>query len=197
MLKALCAITLCSLSLGALAQPVTGQALVAAALERTQHSVRYDGAYVRLGYPMGDVPSDTGVCTDVIIRSYRAVGIDFQALIHQDIKHHFNQYPSQIMWGLTRPDKNIDHRRVPNIQAFLRRHNAQLPISTQGSAYQAGDMVTWMVNGNLPHIGIVVNRMSKDGQRPLIVHNIGRGPELEDMLFNFPITGHYRFQVGN
>jgi len=167
--------------------------LVDAAMERTTHQVRYDGAYVRLDYPMGDVPSDTGVCTDVIIRSYRALDLDFQVLVHQDMKANFSKYPSKRIWGLVRPDKNIDHRRVPNLQRFLRRHQASLPISKQGKDYHAGDLVTWMVNGNLPHIGIVVKQRSSDGARPLIVHNIGRGPKLEDMLFDYPITGHYRY----
>jgi len=185
--------TLGLLSFASVATPITPQDIVAAALERTQHQVRYDGAYVRLDYPMGDVPSDTGVCTDVVIRSYRQVGVDFQQLIHQDITANFSDYPSARMWGLTRPDKNIDHRRVPNIQAFLSRQGAQLPVSQQGKEYQAGDLVTWMVNGRLPHIGIVASGYSSDGKRPLIVHNIGRGPQLEDMLFNYPITGHYRY----
>jgi len=192
MIKNIFAVVLCVVSASSVGK-VVKQDLVAAALERTTHSVRYDGAYVRLDYPMGDVPSDTGVCTDVIIRSYREVGIDFQQLIHEDIKANFSDYPSARMWGLNRPDKNIDHRRVPNIQAFLTRQNAQLPVTKLAADYLAGDLVTWMVNGNLPHIGIVVERRSTDNERPLIVHNIGRGPELEDMLFNYPITGHYRF----
>ncbi|MGB0835084.1 MAG: DUF1287 domain-containing protein [Psychrobium sp.] len=167
--------------------------LVNAAMERLKHQVRYDGAYVKLDYPMGDVPANTGVCTDVVIRSYRQLGIDFQQLVHEDIKANFNQYPSKRNWGLTRPDKNIDHRRVPNLQAFFKRHGKSLAVTKNGDDYKAGDLVTWMVNGSLPHIGIVVKKHSADGKRPMIVHNIGRGPELEDMLFNYPITGHYRY----
>jgi len=167
--------------------------LVAAAMNRVQQDVNYDGAYVKLEYPMGDVPADTGVCTDVIIRSYREQGIDFQQLVHEDMKTNFSAYPSKRIWGLTRTDKNIDHRRVPNLQKYFTRHGKSLNISKNGSDYKAGDIVTWMVNGNLPHIGIAVKELSNDGKRPLIVHNIGRGPELQDMLFDYPITGHYRY----
>jgi uncharacterized protein YijF (DUF1287 family) len=169
------------------------ESLVDAAMERTNHQVRYDGAYVKLDYPMGDVPSNTGVCTDVIIRSYRQLGIDLQQLVHEDMKQHFSDYPSKRMWGLTRPDKNIDHRRVPNLQKFFTRHGQSLPVSKKAMDYKAGDLVTWMVNGSLPHIGIVVKQRSKDDKRSLIVHNIGRGPQLQDMLFSYPITGHYRY----
>ncbi len=180
-------VTACSVSAN------QNEKLVAAAMERLNHQVRYDGAYVNLDYPMGDVPAQTGVCTDVIIRSYRQLGIDFQQLVHEDIKANFNQYPSRRIWGLTRPDKNIDHRRVPNLQAFFKRHGQSIKITNLAKDYQAGDIISWMVNGNLPHIGIVVNKRSADGKRPMIVHNIGRGPELEDMLFKYPITGHYRY----
>lgn len=167
--------------------------LAAAALERTEHKVRYDGRYMRIAYPNGDVPADMGVCTDVVIRSYRALGIDLQQLVHEDMRDNFALYPSKRIWGLTRPDSNIDHRRVPNLQAFFSRHGESLAVSRQGSHYQPGDLVTWMLPGNLPHIGIVVDKTSTDGQRPLIVHNIGAGPVLADMLFDYSITGHYRF----
>lgn len=167
--------------------------LVAAALDRTEHQVRYDGRYLRIAYPNGDVPADIGVCTDVVIRSYRALGIDLQQLVHEDMRADFELYPSKRIWGLTRPDSNIDHRRVPNLQSFFSRHGERLAISQQGNAYQPGDLVTWLLPGNLPHIGIVVNKRSDDGQRPLIVHNIGAGPVLADMLFDYNITGHYRF----
>ncbi|MCS4307535.1 uncharacterized protein YijF (DUF1287 family) [Rheinheimera pacifica] len=170
--------------------------LVAAALERTEHKVRYDGRYMRIAYPNGDVPADMGVCTDVVIRSYRALDIDLQQLVHEDMRDNFTLYPSKRIWGLTRPDSNIDHRRVPNLQAFFSRHGESLAVSQQGSHYQPGDLVTWMLPGNLPHIGIVVDKTSTDGQRPLIVHNIGAGPVLADMLFDYSITGHYRFMPG-
>ncbi|XCN72504.1 MAG: DUF1287 domain-containing protein [Candidatus Electrothrix aestuarii] len=165
--------------------------LIQAALERTRHKVRYDGSYHQLAYPGGDVPDNIGVCTDVVIRSYRKIGIDLQKEVHEDMQKHFSAYPKN--WGLKRPDKNIDHRRVPNLQVFFRRHGTELPMSKGGQDYQAGELVTWMLPGNLPHIGIVTNKRSADGQRPLIVHNIGRGPKLEDMLFHYPITGHYRY----
>lgn len=167
--------------------------LVTAAMERTQQQVRYDGTYVRLDYPMGDVAADTGVCTDVVIRTYRQLGIDFQQLVHEDMRDNFESYPSKRIWGLKRPDKNIDHRRVPNLQKFFTRNGQSLPVTNQGADYKAGDLVTWMINGNLPHIGIVVKQRSNDDKRPLVVHNIGRGPQLQDMLFDYPITGHYRY----
>lgn len=176
-----------------LASAITADELVAAALERTQHQVRYDGSYHRIPYPMGDVPADIGVCTDVVIRSYRALGLDLQALVHQDIKAHFSQYPSKRIWGLSKPDSNIDHRRVPNLQTFFSRHGERLKVSDKGEDYQPGDLVTWTVTGHRPHIGIVTDKRSEDGKRPLIVHNIGQGPVLEDMLFDYPITGRFRF----
>jgi uncharacterized protein YijF (DUF1287 family) len=165
--------------------------MVVAAIAQTQSAVIYDGAYRPIPYPGGDVPANRGVCTDVVIRAFRAVGIDLQQLVHEDMRVSFGAYPHA--WGLTQPDPNIDHRRVPNLQAFFRRHNASLAVTQSASDYQAGDLVTWMLPGNLPHIGIVTTEHSDDGARPLIVHNIGRGPKLEDMLFDFPITGHYRY----
>lgn len=162
-----------------------------AALERTTHRVTYDGRYRRIDYPGGDVPDDVGVCTDVVIRAYRAVGVDLQKAVHEDMAAAFGAYPTT--WGLERPDPNIDHRRVPNLQTFFTRQGAALPVSRSGADYRTGDLVTWMLPGNLPHIGVVVDRRSASGERPLIVHNVGRGPELEDVLFTWPITGHYRY----
>jgi len=167
--------------------------LVAAAMQRLATKVRYEPAYVPIAYPNGDVPANTGVCSDVVIRSYRAIGIDLQQRVHEDMQKHFAKYPSQRIWGLSRPDANIDHRRVPNLQVFFSRYGESLPLSDEGADYLPGDLVTWMLPGNLPHIGIVVKRRSRDGKRPLIVHNIGAGPALEDMLFNYKITGHYRY----
>ncbi len=167
--------------------------LISAAKERTRHDVVYDGRYVTIAYPMGDVPNDRGVCTDVIIRAYRKVGIDLQVEVHRDMKANFKYYPN--IWGLSGPDPNIDHRRVPNLQVFFQRRGKQLPVSDRAEAYRPGDLVTWMLPGNLPHIGIVVDRKSRDAKRFMIVHNIGRGPRMEDRLFEFPITGHYRFPV--
>lgn len=164
--------------------------LVAAAIEQTRHPARYDGSYRRIAYPGGDVPSDVGVCTDLVIRAYRGVGIDLQRLVHEDMRLAFSAYPTQ---GLPRPDPNIDHRRVPNLQAFLKRRGAGVPLSNHATSYRAGELVTWMLPGNLPHIGLVTAQQAPSG-RPLIVHNIGRGPELEDMLLAFPVTGHYRYR---
>lgn len=166
---------------------------VAAAIDRTHHNIRYDGAYFSIDYPNGDVPSDIGVCTDVIIRSYREIGADLQQLVHEDMLTSFNAYPSKRIWGLSRPDKNIDHRRVPNLRAFFERHGEVLEVSNNPSNYQAGDLVTWVLPGNLPHIGIVTNQTAEGSGRPLVVHNIGLGPKLEDMILAYKITGHYRY----
>ncbi|GAD00035.1 DUF1287 domain-containing protein [Agarivorans albus] len=184
------------LLVGAVSLPVLGstfsQQLVDAALARTEHTVIYNGAYFALDYPNGDVPEHFGVCTDVLIRSYRALGIDLQVQVHEDMKQHFAQYPSKRIWGLSRTDRNIDHRRVPNLQVFFTRHGESLAVSDSASSYLPGDIVTWMLPGNLPHIGIVSDQYTAAGV-PKIVHNIGLGPQLNDMLFSYQITGHYRY----
>jgi uncharacterized protein YijF (DUF1287 family) len=173
--------------------PADGVArVVAAAIAQTATPVRYDGAYRRIPYPMGDVPAEVGVCTDVVIRAYRAVGVDLQQRVHEDMRGAFGAYPRA--WGLPGPDPNIDHRRVPNLQTFFRRRGAVVARSASPDDYETGDLVTWMLPGNLPHIGLVFDRRTPDGRRPLVVHNIGRGPEIEDALFAFPITGHYRYR---
>ena len=168
--------------------------LTAAALERTRHAVRYDPAYRRIAYPMGDVPDDRGVCSDVVIRAYRAVGIDLQEQVHHDMSRAFAAYPN--LWGLTAPDTNIDHRRVPNLEIFFARHGQKLPLAQTGDAYRPGDIVTWRLgpSASLPHIGLVTGVKSHDGARPLIVHNVGAGPRLEDVLFAYRLHGHYRFE---
>lgn len=171
--------------------------LAQAALARTEHQVRYDGRYIKLTYPNGDVPNHIGVCTDLVIRSYRQVGLDLQQLIHEDMRENFEQYPSKRIWGLNEPDSNIDHRRVPNLQTYFTRFGQSLTISNQAEDYQQGDIVTWMLPGNFPHIGIIVKNMEEGVHGPLIVHNIGSGPQLEDMLFDYKITGHYRFTNRN
>ena len=165
--------------------------LSAAALERTRYSVHYDGSYQRIPYPGGDVPDDVGVCTDLVIRAYRSLGIDLQQEVHEEMQRNFDDFPK--IWGLKRPDPNIDHRRVPNLQRFFERRGAELPVTDQAADYLPGDLVTWMLPGNLPHIGIVVEQRSANGAEPLIVHNIGAGPQLEKALFRFPVTGHYRY----
>lgn len=167
--------------------------IVAALLERTTHNVTYDGSYRSIAYPGGDVPANVGVCTDVVIRSYRLLGIDLQKLVHEDMLKSFELYPSKRIWGLTKPDKNIDHRRVPNLQVYFKRHGQELTKSNNASDYKAGDIVTWMLSGNLPHIGMVIKEQDTRSGSPLIVHNIGRGPEKSDILFAYKITGHYRF----
>lgn len=168
--------------------------IVEAAKERTEHFVVYNGSYRKIDYPNGDVPKNIGVCTDVVIRTYRALGIDLQALVHEDMRDNFSLYPSKRIWGLTKPDTNIDHRRVPNLQVFFERHGESQVTSNTSADYQAGDIVTWILPNNRPHIGIVTDELSKDKLRPLIVHNIGWGPKMEDMLFTYKITGHYRYK---
>jgi uncharacterized protein YijF (DUF1287 family) len=187
------ALTALALVVAASATHAEPPKLVSAARQQTQTAVTYDGSYTRIGYPMGDVPADRGVCTDVVIRAYRAVGIDLQVLVHEDMRASFGSYPR--LWGLSRPDTNIDHRRVPNLQKFLERAGATVASTDAAAAYLPGDLVTWMLPGNLPHIGIVSDRRASDTGRPLVIHNIGAGPAEEDLLFAYPITGHYRYWV--
>lgn len=165
--------------------------LAAAAITLTKQNVTYIPDYVVIPYPNGDVPANTGVCTDVVIRAYRILNIDLQKEVHTDMKQHFNLYPK--IWGLPKPDTNIDHRRVPNLMVFFERHGTKLPNSSKTEDYLPGDIVCWNLSGNLTHIGIVSNQKSRDGKRYLIVHNIGGGQVLEDCLFSFTIIGHYRY----
>ncbi|MEE4011749.1 DUF1287 domain-containing protein [Roseibium sp. FZY0029] len=167
--------------------------LIAAAESQIGVTVIYDPAYVSLPFPDGDLPRERGVCTDVVVRAYRdAFGYDLQSAVNADMKSNFSAYPK--IWGLKRPDRNIDHRRVPNLQAFFRRQGAELAVTENAVDYQPGDIVSQMLPGNLPHIAIVSHRASRDGHRPMVVHNIGAGTQLEDRLFEFQITGHYRFK---
>jgi uncharacterized protein YijF (DUF1287 family) len=167
--------------------------LVVAAVERTRHVARYDPAYVRIPYPGGDVPADTGVCTDEVIRAYRAVGIDLQKEVHEDMEQNFSSYPRKWRWLSGHPDTNIDHRRVPNLMVFFSRKGETLAITERAEDYAPGDLVTWDLGGNVPHIGIVADQRSPASGRYMIVHNIGRGPKIEDVLFSWKITGHYRY----
>lgn len=169
------------------------QQLVAAANDRTNHFVRYDPAYVRLAYPGGDVPADTGVCTDEVIRSYRAVGVDLQKEVHEDIVANFELYPRKWHQTEAHADSNIDHRRVPNLMVFFSRRGVTLPITNRAEDYLPGDLVTWDLGGGVPHIGIVVDRKSPQTGRYMVVHNIGQGPKMEDVLFSWKITGHYEY----
>ncbi|WP_294819614.1 DUF1287 domain-containing protein [uncultured Flavobacterium sp.] len=163
-----------------------------AALALTKDKVRYDGTYHKIPYPNGDVPKGIGVCTDVVIRAYRKLGTDLQKEVHVDMKANFSKYPKS--WGLKSTDTNIDHRRVPNLQMFFTRKGTSLPVTHKAADYKPGDIVTWMLSGNLPHIGIVVNKRSyKNDGGYMIVHNIGSGQVLEDCLFDHKVTGHYRY----
>lgn len=163
-----------------------------AALELTRVKVVYDPAYVKIPYPNGDVPPTRGVCTDVVIRAYRALGVDLQREVHEDMAAHFALYPKR--FGLKRPDTNIDHRRVPNLKVFFERHGQALPVTTDADDYLSGDLVTWDLGTGQEHIGIVAE--AKAGffsKRRKVVHNIGSGQVVEDVLFDLPITGHYRY----
>lgn len=165
-----------------------------AAISLTKDRVTYDPTYRKITYPNGDVPSNTGVCSDVIIRAYRKLGVDLQKEIHEDMKANFSKYPNKKMWGLSSTDTNIDHRRVPNQEVFFSRKGKSLPISKEAKDYKPGDIVSWRLNNGLAHIGMVVDQKSRDQKRYLIVHNIGRGQVIEDCLFSWKIVGHYRYQ---
>jgi len=170
-----------------------GGRLADAALERTRHDVEYDPTYQRIAYPMGDVAADRGVCSDVVVRALRALDVDLQRLIHEDMRAAFSAYPA--LWGLNRPDANIDHRRVPNIETFLARRNMRLAPSDDPDDYRPGDIVAWNLKGasggTLAHIGVVSAATGRSGA-PLVIHNIGKGPREEDVLFAWPMTGRYR-----
>lgn len=179
---------------GAAALPAEpwAERLVAAARGQVGVTLFYDPRYQSIAYPGGDVPRSLGVCTDVIVRAYRdGLGLDLQKLVHEDMKRAFSAYPKK--WGSKSTDWNIDHRRVPNLQTFFQRKGSELPVSTDAGDYRPGDIVTQTVAGNLPHIVIVSNEMNPDATRPLVIHNIGMGAQIEDTLFAFPITGHYRY----
>lgn len=179
------------LSISVWAQDNFFKTLADSAATLIRQQVTYDPQYFSIGYPNGDVPANKGVCTDVVIRAYRKIGIDLQREVHEDMRSDFSAYPKN--WGLKKPDKNIDHRRVPNLMTYFERQQAKLAITDQASDYKSGDVVCWNLGGGILHIGIVVNQKSTDGKRNLIVHNIGVGQVLEDMLFRYKIIGHYRF----
>lgn len=161
-----------------------------AARDQVGVTVTYDPAYVSLDFPGGDIPRERGVCTDVVIRALRdGWGVDLQLAVNRDMKADFSAYPA--LWGLTTTDRNIDHRRVPNLQTLFARIGAELPLDDGPTPYLPGDIVTWTLPGNLDHIGIVSDRLTEEGT-PLILHNIGGGAQEEDILFAYPMTGHYR-----
>lgn len=164
--------------------------LVAAARAQVGATLFYDPSYQRIAYPMGDVPLERGVCSDVVVRAFRGVGIDLQAEMHGDMKRHFAAYPR--IWGLQKTDANIDHRRVPNLATWFTRQGYDLAITGKAEDYQPGDVVAWALDNGRPHIGIVSDRRSADGARPLVIHNIGWGAREEDVLFGWRITGHFR-----
>jgi uncharacterized protein YijF (DUF1287 family) len=172
-----------------------GERLSIAAVERTNHHVVYDASYRRIAYPMGDVDAGRGVCADEVVRALRTLGVDLQRLVHEDMKTNFSAYPQ--FWGLTRPDSNIDHRRVPNLETYMTRKGWRLAPSLNAKDYRPGDIVAWNLRGDagfLPHIGIVTDRIGVSGW-PMVVHNIGAGPQLEDVLFSWPMTGRYRMNA--
>ncbi|TCC89352.1 DUF1287 domain-containing protein [Pedobacter frigiditerrae] len=164
-----------------------------AAISLTRQKVVYDPAYFKIPYPNGDVPAGKGVCTDVVIRAYRALGTDLQKNVHEDMKQNFKLYPKD--WGRKKPDANIDHRRVYNLMVFFKRKGTVKSMTKNVDDYKPGDIVCWNLSGNISHIGLVVNKKSADGKRFLIVHNIGGGQVLEDCLFSFKIIGHYQYKV--
>lgn len=164
--------------------------LAQAAEDRANHAVTYDPSYLRIDYPNGDVSPDTGVCTDVVIRAFRVLGIDLQRLVHEDMARNFGRYPG--IWGAKRPDTNIDHRRVPNLETFLTRRGAALRVTSDPARFRPGDVVTWRLDNGRAHMGIVTTRTSPDGV-PLVSHNIGAGPRVEDVLFAYRIHRHFRW----
>jgi uncharacterized protein YijF (DUF1287 family) len=163
--------------------------LITSARAQIGVTVSYDAAYRVLEYPGGDVPKETGVCTDVVVRALREQSFDLQKEMHEDMKREFSAYPRR--WGLKKPDRNIDHRRVPNMMTYFRRQGWSVPVTKKAEDYAAGDLVTWDLGGDLPHIGIISDRRTPEGV-PLVIHNIGRGTQEEDILFSYTITGHYR-----
>lgn len=166
--------------------------LADSAVTLTKDNVTYDPAYFSISYPNGDVPKNKGVCTDVVIRAYRKLGIDLQKEVHEDMVKNFEVYPKN--WGLRRTDKNIDHRRVPNLITFFERFGTTLPMTKKAEEYQAGDIVCWSLGGGLTHIGLVTKLKNNQSSRPLIIHNIGNGQVLQDCLFDYKIIGHYRYE---
>lgn len=161
------------------------------AIDQTKVTTGYDATYVGIKYPGGDVPPETGVCSDVIVRAFRKVGIDLQKEVHEDMKTAWSAYPRK--WAAASPDTNIDHRRVLNLMTYFDRGGKTLPVTTDRKDYLPGDIVAWDLSGGMDHIGIVTNLSSESEQHWLIVHNIGAGARAEDVLFAWPIKGHYRY----
>jgi uncharacterized protein YijF (DUF1287 family) len=165
--------------------------VIEGALAQTEQTTIYDPAYVRLTYPGGDLPMERGVCADVIVRAFRKGGVDLQKEVHEDMRRDFAAYPKR--WGLRAPDTNIDHRRVPNLMTYFKRRGKSLPITSDAKDYEPGDVVAWDLGGGQTHIGLVVNLRPREGERYYVVHNIGAGARLEDVLFAWRQIGHYRY----
>ena len=180
---------LCALLVAVPASAEPRQKMIDGAKAQVGKTVRYDSGYQAIRYPGGDVPLERGVCTDVVIRAFRAAGLDLQVLVHEDMKRSFSAYPRN--WGLRRPDTNIDHRRVPNLATFFKRRGRAVPVTRRGADYRPGDLVTWRLSSGVPHIGVVSD--IRRGDRYLMVHNIGSGAQIEDVLFAYEVTGHYRW----
>ena len=175
-------------------KPVSNSAeirkVVESALEQTQQTFEYDASYTKISYPGGDVPIDRGVCADVVIRALRGAGVDLQREVHEDMSRNFSIYPNR--WGLHKPDPNIDHRRVPNLMTFFERKSKSVPITRKPADYLPGDIVAWELDNKLLHIGVVTDAVGESSQCYLVVHNIGEGAKLEDVLMAWKIVGHYR-----
>jgi uncharacterized protein YijF (DUF1287 family) len=187
-----CVSLVLALTVPSLGDPTTIAKVIAGAKKQVGVTRTYDPAYRKIAYPGGDVPMSTGVCTDVVIRAFRHAGIDLQVLVHEDMKRNFAKYPKN--WGLRGTDRNIDHRRVPNLATFFTRRGGKLPVTNVSADYKPGDIVTWRLSSGVPHIGLVSDAISRESRRPLVVHNIGGGAQQEDVLFAYELTGHYRWK---
>ena len=171
--------------------PAPLKQVMQSAIDQTNVTTAYDPAYVKIDYPNGDVPEDRGVCADVIVRAFRKGGIDLQKEVHEDMKDAWDAYPKK--WNAGGPDANIDHRRVLNLRTYFEREKKSMPVTSEAKDYLPGDVVSWDLGSGLDHIGIVVNRWTESSNHYLIVHNVGQGARLEDVLFAWKITGHYRY----
>jgi uncharacterized protein len=180
--------TLAGSALAEQSPPAVRRSLARAAARQVGVTTRYDPTYVRLAYPNGDVPMDRGVCADVIVRAFRTIGVDLQVEVHEDMRRNFAAYPHG--WGLRAPDRNIDHRRVPNLMTYFERRGKHVAAE---DPYEPGDVVAWRLPGGLYHIGIVADDRVPGTARPYMIHNIGAGARKEDILHSFDIIGHYRW----
>jgi uncharacterized protein YijF (DUF1287 family) len=193
MKKAVILLLFLFIGINSFGQSVKATKLSDAAINLTKQKVVYDPTYFKIPYPNGDVPAGKGVCTDVVIRAFRVLGVDLQKEVHEDMQRNFKLYPKD--WGRKTPDANIDHRRVYNLMVFFARKGTQKVKSTNAADFLPGDIVCWNLSGNISHIGLVINKRSADNKRYLIVHNIGRGQEISDCLFAYKIIGHYQYKV--